>query len=100
MAVLIKGMEMPENCNKCPLSVNGYCVVSPKRANGDALSRHETTLWCPLVEVPTPHGRLIDADVLEATVQDLWMGNEISNSDWIGFRETLNSIPTIIEAED
>ena len=51
MAVLIKGMEMPKNCNECPMSVNGYCVVSPKRANGDALNVHETTLWCPLVEI-------------------------------------------------
>ena len=41
--------------------------------------------------------RLIDADALELDVQNLWMQNEISNGDWVGFREMLNSQETIVE---
>ena len=39
--------------------------------------------------------RLIDADVLERDMQYEWERNEISNGDWISFREILNSQPTI-----
>ena len=41
--------------------------------------------------------RLIDADALELDVQNLWMQNEISNGDWVRFREMLNSQETIVE---
>lgn len=51
MAVLIKGIDMPENCNKCPLSVNGYCRIIG-HPNGDAINKRYKPLWCPLVEVP------------------------------------------------
>ena len=55
MSVLIRGMEMPERCGACFLRVGGckqriYMEQRPK--------------YCPLVEIPTPHGRLIDADKL------------------------------------
>ena len=41
--------------------------------------------------------RLIDADALEEDMCNLWMQNEISNGDWIGFRELLNSQETVVE---
>ncbi len=52
MSVILKGMEMPERCGSCFLRVGGckqriYMEQRPKD--------------CPLVEIPTPHGRLIDA---------------------------------------
>ena len=52
MSVLVKGMEMPKNCDTCFLSKwdscneRFYCMFD----------------FCPLVEVPTPHGDLIDID--------------------------------------
>lgn len=97
MTIMIKDMEMPKNCNECPMSVNGYCVVSPKRANGDALNKYETTLWCPLVEVPIPHGRLIEADKLMDKIRryddgELWSEEEVYF--------TVKGMPTIIEAEE
>lgn len=39
--------------------------------------------------------RLIDADALELDMQDQWERNEICNSEWIDFRETLKRQPTI-----
>lgn len=63
MSVLIKGMEMPENCYDCPFvraswGNDYYC------AKGDGVEDNIKTLMskrmndCPLIEVP-PHGRLI-----------------------------------------
>ena len=54
-------------------------------------------ILCRVSEIPA-HGRLIDADEIEADMQQLWIENEISNSDWIGFREVLNGVSTIIPA--
>lgn len=43
--------------------------------------------------------RLIDADAFEAYVQNEWEQNEISNSDWITFREWLNDQEPVLEYE-
>lgn len=52
MSVLVKGMEMPKNCDTCFLSKwdscneRFYCMFDD----------------CPLIEVPAPHGDLIDIE--------------------------------------
>ena len=80
MSILIKGMEMPERCGACFLRVDGckqriYMEQRPK--------------YCPLVEIPTPHGRLIDADA----IQDY-------NVETFGQRLLIiDTAPTVIEAE-
>lgn len=61
MAVLIKGMEMPENCGECPFYKKGFalpdyhrfCTITKKEMVQDAWvkfykERHES---CPLVEI-------------------------------------------------
>ena len=64
MSVLIKGMEMPTDCESCPCKTTdafggigcqttGYIPL--RKANQGRPD------WCPLVPVPE-HGRLIDAD--------------------------------------
>lgn len=65
MSVLIKGMEMPKNCDSCPCY---YETEGAWRNECEVLQREhyitdERPDWCPLVEIP-PHGRLIDADAL------------------------------------
>ena len=58
MSILIKGMEMPITCDDCFLPLQ-YCPYAMK-PNGE----------CPLVPIPTPHGRLIaEADAVETA----WM---------------------------
>ena len=64
MSVLIKGMEMPEFCEVCPCYnwVEDICRItdSPNDFTDTRVSD------CPLVEVPTPHGDLIDsADIID-----------------------------------
>lgn len=74
MSVIIKGMKMPNNCGECVLcnavkddeydyEINTYC-----HATGESLESLDVRGdRCPLVDVPTPHGRLVDADALKAT---------------------------------
>ena len=62
MSVIVMGMEMPENCYECRFQseLRLYCNAMPDNfcGNTDDIERPD---WCPLVEIPTPHGRLIDA---------------------------------------
>lgn len=73
MSVLIKGMSLPDNCYECPClrhdSIDG---INAYQCNLTLNTYDDNTqkMWtardedCPLVEVHTPHGRLIDADEL------------------------------------
>ena len=105
MSVLIKGMKMPEKCGSCDL----FHVESPMHCT--VVKGHKTVGapygmtrpdWCPLIEIPEPHGRLIDASykvdmpfyddeyeeysVRTVTVEELLMMAD-------------NGLPTVIEAE-
>lgn len=91
MSILIKGMEMPKNCNKCPMTVDGYCRIIGY-PNGDALNKRYKPLWCPLVEVPK-HGRLIDADALTGKA---YMDGKLMCVEM----DDIEDAPTIIEAEE
>ena len=60
MGIYIKGMEMPKNCDSCPMRVHeglDFCSVVAFSVE-DYLDRPP---FCPLTEVAEPHGRLIDA---------------------------------------
>ena len=82
MSVLIKGMEMPQNCTECHARCRLYL-------NGRKF-RHPN---CPLIEVPTPHGRLIDADAL--------LNKTICNPLWSPYitKKMVLDAKTVIEAE-
>ncbi|MBR6052010.1 MAG: hypothetical protein IKP68_12530 [Clostridia bacterium] len=43
--------------------------------------------------------RLIDADAFESNMQNEWELGEISNGEWIRFREMINDEPTIDAVE-
>ena len=100
--VYIKGIQKPSQCDECKICnwipIGEYdlmlkCPLLERKVGFD--ERRED---CPLIPV-SDHGRLIDEDVIEAEMQELWLENEISNSDWIGFREVLSRISTIIPAD-
>lgn len=94
MSILIKGMSKPKTCDDCivPLS---KCDYLQKRADN-----------CPLIEIPIPHGRLIDGDELRATLrrwtEDEW-NQKASPVSWAYAYEDLidliDDAPTILEAE-
>lgn len=107
MSVLIKGMEMPPDCEKCPFFdyEEGFCFASGikgksgwyeyvLRLGGIKDGRHDD---CPLVEIP-PHGRLIDADKLkEEFPHDEDWDYPVNTNSYVV--ETIDKSPTIIESE-
>ena len=64
MSVLIKNMEMPKNCMSCPfpaVGVDAYYCHCPTQDGKEYDFKYADTIpdTCPLVEIPTPHGRMI-----------------------------------------
>ena len=106
--LLIKGMEMPKTCDDCILAEQGswlgaqegwehFCIADCDELR--TVYHGEKPEWCPLVEVPTPHGRLIDADEVcyqlekQATIDG--QPRAIRRA-----RRIVADAPTIIEAEE
>ena len=89
MSILIKKMEMPKGCWACPFALGKHyeCLFTKKSNNWGLTTRPSD---CPLVEVPTPHGRLIDAN--KATEESMKRtGKRLL---------AIDTAPTIIEAEE
>ena len=77
MAVYIKGMKIPKSCYDCEFVYwstkqrASACFLLPFMKCFESHSteyREKRSEHCPLIEVPEPHGRMIDADAL---VEDL-----------------------------
>ena len=102
MSVIIKGMKMPKSCDSCDLiqfddeGLEAHCPLSPyyRWCGTPPDYRPE---GCPLVEVPTPHGRLIDADALMECRLEPNHYEELKDGYIPDY--DLDSAPTIIEAE-
>ena len=97
MSILIKGdIGLPRDCCKCPFNCYGLCLANRSKLSVDKCvkSRHSD---CPLVEVPTPHGRLIDADALMECRLEPNHYEELKDGYIPDY--DLDSAPTIIEAE-
>lgn len=90
MSVLIKGMEIPHSCASCLWEFQNYCYLI-----NDRVESCDRDPKCPLVEVPTPHGRLIDADTITPILAS-WMSDE-EELKWI--IERINYARTVIEEE-
>ena len=93
MNVLIKGMVMPKTCQICRTARFDRIVGCEAF---DLLSiaerMYKRSPKCPLVEVPTPHGRLIDA----AALYKFTCGMD----DSVDVLNAILEAPTIIEAEE
>lgn len=107
--ILIKGFDFPEDCSKCPLRKvpqmrDDICVISGCRVH----NYPERPSWCYLHEVK-PHGRLIDADVLKATLR-IGLANasaflkgqykELANKLTDDICLDIDDAPTVLEASD
>lgn len=97
MSIVIKGLSMPKNCLLCPCCVGEgigigrqhYCQAIDDEP---CISETYRPKNCPLVEIRTPHGRLIDADkFLE------WLKEFYPNS--VAIMSGVKNAKTIIEAE-
>lgn len=113
MSVLIKGMDFPKSCATCKLisqivntsfikNESAFCIgyfckgLDENNVIKNTLVRLPN---CPLVEIPTPHGRLIDADRLIAVMESVAGTQErlIPLSAVLGL---IKNSKTLIEAEE
>ena len=98
MSVIITGMEMPKNCIECRFRKYEYCDLQRQDVYAvnimDYALSFERHPSCPLVEIPTPHGRLIDADKLKSRLVLDNDSNELQRISadilkWIDIQETV-----------
>ena len=71
MGIYLPNMEMPKTCWDCACSI--YYEIQDKAMCDITDETLDYILWkrerrpnCPLIEIPTPHGRLGDLDKLKA----------------------------------
>ena len=120
MSVVIKGVNAPNNCYDCINSNDGepFELLSNCHTFGDLcegkitaneLPKDKRNDSCPVKQLPTPHGRLIDADELYNKFKNEYCNRNCDSSiqgkrcDHCGVPRALNIIlnaPTIIEAEE
>ena len=64
--VAIKNAVVPPSCYLCPMTNDGFYLCKAnnpyKMLEDDCEERRPD--WCPLIEVPEPHGDLIDRKAL------------------------------------
>lgn len=108
MSILIQGMEMPKCCTECSCcrhdNWNGktahQCNVSliTFSAEDENWIYDQRPNWCPLVEIPTSHGRLVDIKSVEDR-KFTTVDNEYERW-WNGALDSVvDNAPTVIEAE-
>ena len=104
MSVLMKGMEMPKACEWCSFistftTESGLgCRCEVERFEFWDYSKRQEN--CPLVEIPTPHGRLIDVDAFVKKLKRLESSEEPYQRGMVkAFLDVISCEPTIIEAE-
>ena len=99
MGVYIKGVEMPKDCERCPLLdwdlAYIKCKATDRHFKMSEPWRSERVSDCPLIEVPDGHGRLIDADAIlfECNVARIQPGDSFV------LRRDIDNEQTIIPAD-
>ena len=71
----------------------GFCSAMPKEFCGYADDELNRPKWCPLVEIPDKHGRLIDED-------DIDIPSLETIHDQVLTYGAIREAPTIIDAEE
>lgn len=84
MAIYIKGIDMSKDCDSCTIGNIIKCELWKPMNVG------EIHPCCPIIEVPEPHGRLIDAD---ECIDDIRNNNQQA---W----EALAYAPIVIEGSN
>ena len=92
MSIILKGIDMPKE---------GEHILALIKNDGKCSYFEETTLsrimkTTEAIQIPTPHGRLIDGDEFKSWVDDWYDCTDIGNivESWIDER------PTILEEEE
>lgn len=89
MSLFIKGMEMPKAGETIIIAENVDGTIYGRLEHGDD--------WYPLIEVPTPHGRLVDVTELLRDSEGIIL-ETIDDHEEV--EEMIKDAPTVIEAEE
>lgn len=95
MSVLIKGIEKPKG------NITKVDVIFHLEEDASLMSVRESVEPIQVVEIPTPHGRLIDADAVLSQYNGFIQTAQCDYAE--GLRdaaEDIKTAPTIIEAEE
>lgn len=102
MSILIKGATLPDSCWDCEADFAYQIGCELWQDYEEFCERRHPN--CPLVEIPTPHGRLIDADLFKELIKDSvpsWtIGVKIPTYGDMDIMDKIYFIPTILEAEE
>ena len=109
MSILIKGLGMPKSCKDCifkrekPVDI-AVCLITKSEERTFKLGMFGSDVPkrmgdCPLVEVPTPHGDLIDVDAID--IYDADSEWNYYNDEYTAFSLTaIKAQPSVIPAEE
>ena len=99
MSVIVKDMKMPKSCGTCWLNhynTQWMCWVCNVTHRPLLCRFEERIAECPLIEIPTEHGRLIDAD---KTIDDYVNYGVVHSYDVHDLQDILDEVPVVVPAE-
>lgn len=96
-------MEKPKRCGLCPCfhaEQPMYCQAVKASKDKRIIAPYGAPIpdWCPLIDIPTPHGRLGDLDKLMIEFMDSDL-DHLQRDDWKEVIQIVEDTPTIIEAD-
>lgn len=99
MSIIIEGMDKPGFCGDCCfLDETQNCILFGERGTYDD---------CPIIQIPVPHGRLLDENLIHSVIVMYRDGIRRVGSEECDNRATganaigriIESMPAVIEAE-
>lgn len=100
MSVLIKNMRMPKSCYDCPLydDEDGFCEAQ-KEFLHLIISNRDKDTNCPLVEIKTPHGKLVEFIDVTTTFDEDSGTEQVNLGDAFSAYFKMRESNAVIEAE-
>lgn len=97
MGVYIPNMDKPKECKECQWHLDFY--IEDKQVGGlcTITEKDDKENDCPLIEIPTPHGRLIDAREYMRKAYGEELMDDFNKILSVGLTD---EVPTILEAEE
>lgn len=111
MSILVRNVEMPKDCRECRLMEYHNSTGKTWCAPADGLLAEDfrpipfdgRPEWCPLVEIKTPHGDLIDRDAFFSGLshEDIQFSFHVDGTfvDVTKINKILQNQPVVVEAE-
>lgn len=90
MSIIIKGMDMPTTPKTIVIYPNGTIIDGDKKGT--------KILKAQAIEIPTPHGRLVDVNYLKAEMR-FYESKYCGEQGYIT-EDDIDDAPTILEAEE